>query len=267
MGVLKSTCRYVVASALALTSATACSFLYNFGNLEGSEAGAEAEASIDASGVEDAGPPSKCELSTFRFCDGFENGLDAWTPSTSGGGEVRTDSTHAFRGNLALHGTLPSAAVQTTMLAEVLRPAWSVPIYVRFFAYLSPAMRHASPTNLFGLNYAPPQLSGVVLDVTGGDGTLGLSTFGSAPPGNASSTAPLPTEQWLCVEVEADGTNLYVWVDGILDAPLTVAFPATSPGLLANFGLVRTPASAGDGQYDAWFDEFAVDSSRIYCQR
>jgi hypothetical protein len=94
-----------------------------------------------------------------------------------------------------------------------------------------------------------------------------LSTFNSTPQGNASANAPLPTQQWICLELEADGANVYVWVDGLPDPALTVPFPSTSSGLLANLGLARSPASAGDGQYDAWFDEFAVDSQRIYCQR
>jgi hypothetical protein len=244
-----------------------CTLLYDFGRLEGPSVGADASNEGGPDGGADAAGPSLCDDS-FAFCDGFENGLGAWTPTTSGGGTVRIDSTHVFRGNFALHATLPPVTTSgTAMEAYLVRSQlWPAPLYMRFFVYLLPPPARLSPTDLFFVNNAPPQLAGVALYVTAQNESAALGAFGGA--GNATVTsAPLPAAKWLCLELEADGTHAFAWIAGEASPALTLPFSANVGQLLANLGLQYASATAGDGAYDAWFDEIAVDSKRVYCSR
>jgi hypothetical protein len=211
------------------------------------------------------GGPSRCDASSFAFCDGFEQGLGAWTQAAKGGGTLSVDSAHVARGQFALHSKLPPVATAGATVQAVVTHSqhWPQPMWVRFFLYLSPSgATHASLTDLLTLNDTAP-LSGTNIYLLGDGGDVALATFGASV--GSMTAGALPTNEWACLELEVDGANAQIWIN---DAPIVkIAFPVDTVALLANLGLNYVQAQVGDGDYDAWFDEFAVDDQYIACDR
>jgi hypothetical protein len=220
--------------------------------------------------VASPGGPSLCDSSVdsgLVFCDGFENGLGAWAIATTDGGTVTTDSTHAYRGNSALHAYLPPTTVSGAPYnAELFRTPpvpWPQPMYVRFFAYL-PSPKHGSGTSLVILNTVPA-LEGTNVLLTGNEaGSIALATF-NVPNATESNAIAMPPAQWVCLELEVDGEHSYLWINSASTPSITLSFPVPTTNLALSLGLRDPTALAGDAPYEGWLDEIAVGSRYVGC--
>jgi hypothetical protein len=226
---------------------------------QGSEAG-------DSGTPADAGPgnPSLCDASHFVFCDGFENGFGAQTIAR-GGGAPTVDSTHVYRGAFAFRASLPATDAGATMSALVeLGQAWPAHVFMRLFAFLPVPL---APSGAGLLNYVDAVGAGVVLFVPGNNPGLFLQSFNLPDSGIARSSTPAPLGGWICVEMEVDTLAhvVNVWMNENALSDLTETLPVGNLSLL-NVGLSYNGAPAGPA-YEAWFDEIAVDTSRIGCAR
>jgi hypothetical protein len=195
-------------------------------------------------------------------CDGFENGLAAWSVESSGGGAVATDRAHVFRGNFAMHAQLgPVTTTGAVMQAVVQRTqAWPEPMFIRFFVYM-PSPSPTSAAVLLDLNTAA---GGMLLLLLGGGGQITLESFGLPDAGSATSTA-MPLDQWVCIEEELDGSSVTLYRNGT--RILTKAFPVPTQGIVMDLGLTYDFGQMNDPAHEAWFDEFAVDTTRVGCDR
>ena len=251
---------YPKLAAIALTVAggasSGCSLLYSTDAISSQTADAGPEGG--------AGGPSLCDASSFVFCDGLENGFGA-TAVANGGGAPTLDSRHVYRGQFALLSTMPATTVGSSMTAQILASqSWPAHLFVRFFAYLpSPWPVGADLfTALDGTN------NGVALYLTENDAALSIINFGPSTNGIAISSTRAPLAQWVCFEMEVDSTgrDVNVWMNGSAVGDLSGSTPIGDPQLLS-VGLLYDKPSAIWPAYDAWFDEFAVDTSRIGCLR
>jgi hypothetical protein len=257
---------FVGASVAALAAAlllTACELVFP-DVVRDSGASGDSNAPNDSSTL-DAGP-SLCGTdpadSGIVFCDGFEHGLDAWTVVMNGGGIVDISSAQAYRGSHSLHSTLPDVTTTVAMAAEVNRSQdWPQPLFTRFFALIPSSPAPAYATSLLILNTTTPTVEGVEAFLTGGPGSIALSTFFS--PQSANSGATVPSE-WTCFQLEVDGTNATLTVSS-LSRPLTVSFPVGTKDLLLNLGFSYATPTAATPTYEGFFDEIAVGSKPISC--
>ena len=214
------------------------------------------------------GGPSRCDAGAFVFCDGFEQGLGAWTQSADGdgGGTVAVDSTHVARGEFAFHSKLsPVGTAGATMRAYLSHgQAWPQRISVRFFVYLSPSGAHASVTNVLNLNDTTPSIGTTIFLTGSAAGDIAIDTFG-VPNAMFNHVGVLPQNEWACLELAVDGMNAQVWMN---DTPIvTIGFVADVPNILVGLGLNFVGGKTGDGEYDAWFDELAIAGDHIGCNR
>jgi hypothetical protein len=248
----------VVASlGCALAGVSGCSFLYSEDALT---SGKQGDAGPSEAGV------STCN-SALVFCDGFERGLDAWTQDLQGGGGVAVDSVHAFRGNGALHASMPAGGTGPFGVHAALErvQSWGKPVHMRFFVYL-PSPLHRGNMGLLMLREASPA-----------QGTLYLYTVGE--PNNfvvvdsqlvrdSGTSGPLRAvalDTWVCFQVSIDGTSATLRMGD--EEPLaTVSFEVSTEKMLLNLG-AHLNGAPDDPSYDVWFDEIAVDSDPIGCAR
>ena len=101
------------------------------------------------------------------------------------------------------------------------------------------------------------------------------ATLPAQSPAGVSLSAPLPTDVWSCVEYGIDGGNLTTWLDGTVVEGLVADDTPTQdvdqqwrartdwrPDLRdLRFGW----ESYAEGDDTLWFDDVAVDSTRIGC--
>jgi hypothetical protein len=207
------------------------------------------------------------------FCDDFENGPSAWTAQTMGG-TVAIDSARAYRGAYSLHAQTSSVPVQNTpQLVAAFKhepsQAWPLPMFFRMFVYLrSPVppsigalvdmLENASPYPGIQLNFRPP------------DGFFGATGYNGLDTDWSSSNDLLPTDSWVCVELEVEGppTNVvHVFLAGTELPAMQHALPAAVPPMgVLEVGLSFFRANT-QPQADMWIDEVAVDAARIGCGR
>ena len=245
-----------VALTIAGGASSGCSLLYSTDAISSQTADAGPEGG--------AGGPSLCDASSFVFCDGLESGFGA-TPVGNGGGAPTLESARVYRGQFALLSSMPATTAGSNMAAQILASqSWPAHLFVRFFGYLpSPWPVGADLfTALDGTN------NGVALYLTENDAALSIINFGPSTNGIAISSTRAPLAQWLCFEMEVDSTgqNVNVWMNGSMVNDLSGATPIGDPQLLS-VGLLYDSPPAAWPAVDAWFDEVAVDTSRIGCLR
>jgi hypothetical protein len=214
-------------------------------------------------GLPDAGGPSLCDDSGFLFCDGFEHGLDAWTITLDNGGTLEADSTRVFRGDYSLHVSLPEVVDAGDIKAILLRNGDRPPHYFeRAFAYFNSSPPKYS-MQMLTLNLGH---SGVEAYMRGSTaGRIALSTYGIPDAGANISAESMPLSQWVCLEMELDGTDATLWVDGT-ETPAPIAFALPDGGITMQVGLLYLNPLVKTLAYEAWFDEFAVNGTRIGCE-
>jgi hypothetical protein len=259
------------------SGALGCSLLYNTDALTsgmpdaGTDAGTDAatDAGTDAATDADPGPggPSLCAASPFVFCDGFEKGYGALLDNV-GGGAATTDTTHVYRGTFALRSSLAATVDGGGRMAAQVEQmqTWPPHVFVRVFAFVPTPV---PPQGAGLLNYLDvTETAGLSMYVPGSDpSSLFVSSFGVPSPNTAQALLPVALGGWICVELEVDSTThaVNVWVDGDALNDLSETVPVGSLGILS-VGLNYDKPPAGPA-YEAWFDEAAVDTTRIGCAR
>jgi hypothetical protein len=258
----------LAAAGCGLSGVLSCSLLYSADAISGAPSDASSDAPSDASeaapspeGGTDA--PTPCDPS-FVFCEGFEHGLDAWTPDTKNGGTVTTDSTHAYRGAYALHTFLPGHTVDLHAAIKYKQP-WGSPVYVRFFVYLTSPLHPAYMSLLF---FTEPAPSGAALALATNGPPGDNLTFDSlaADGGGSGALSSIPLDTWVCLEVAIDGTSGSLWMNGSAKPLATVGFVAPTDTVTLGLG-PHVGGSTIDAAYDAWFDDVAVSHQAIGCAR
>jgi hypothetical protein len=226
-----------------------------------------------ASGGAAAAGESLCVAANVIFCDGFENGSSAWTPTTASG-SVAVDSSKAYRGAHSLHAQ--TEAVTGTSQPKIgagythlFVPSPSFPLFARMFVYMPSPVQPSVGAFVNVLQSIPPY-AGVQLNERPPGGFIGGTGYNGLDTDWSAASDLLPTDSWSCVEIEIDGpptntVHVYLW-----DTELTAMrepLPASVPPLgLLNVGLAYFAANAQPA-YDLWIDEVAVDGSRIGCSR
>jgi hypothetical protein len=238
---------------------------------QGTDAGqtSDAEQGSDAgdSGTPgDAGPggPSLCDASHFVFCDGFENGFGAQAIAR-GGGATAVDSTHVYRGAFAFRASMPATTAGATVSA-LIEPgqAWPAHVFLRVFAFLPVPL---TPLGAGLFNYVDAAGAGLVLFVPGNNPGLYVQSFNFPDAGLARSSTRAPLGSWFCAEMEVDTVAhvVNVWMNENALSDLSETLPVGNLSTL-DTGLSYTAAPASPA-YEAWYDELAVDTSRIGCAR
>ncbi len=229
----------------------------------------------------DAIAPSKCGGSSYRLCDGFEGAAidtSLWPMKLTTNATVKLDSTHVARGSQALwvHTGLgdagdPAGTIGDLRTSPTIFPFPKNQIWGRAFVY----MANQSPDMHTNLIEAVGLLPG---DAGESHYRIGVSTnhviAGNYIPGDYAdhSTTTMPLDQWTCFEWHFDGQlneyHFYLGGSELTDmAILTDAAPQwTAPpfdyvelGLHLYHDLTTIPT------LDVWYDEVALDTSRIGC--
>ncbi len=244
-------------------------------------------ASVSPSASSSSSPPGGCGSAVL--CDGFES-LAAGTPSGSwqpsypncqGSGTATVDTATAHSGgkSLRINGAANYCnhvfVTPTASLAGV-GPVWYVRFYVRHTTALPTqhvtflAMRDAND-------------GGNDLRMGGQNGALQFNrqsddaTLPEQSPTGVSLSAPLPVNQWSCVELLVNGSagTIDTWLNGTAVNGLREDGVATAD--VDRQWLSRTnwrPSltdlrlgweAYGDGADTLWFDDVVVGSSRSGC--
>jgi hypothetical protein len=257
---------------------------------ERSDSGAPADAGFppdagsdagrpDAGQARDAGStPSLCPTSGLVFCDGFDGpAYDANTWSEDGcntpGTTLTTDTQHVYRGTSALraHIAQQGAGIYAGAILNERKsfPTLANAMYGRVFIYFE-----ADP---------PPHNMGMVTghQLNPHQGTYSESinvTRFYAVQWNQSphvdegfnSATQIQLNHWMCLEWYYSGAvgETRTWVDGteLTDIHETGWIPVQFQQLDLGIGEPEGDLVAPTG-FDAWFDELALDTARIGCDR
>jgi hypothetical protein len=288
------------AACLGVAAMPGCSLaVHGLGAVEDAGVDAQITSTVDAAGVDaqitttvdavapvdaaspsdsgtlvplDAGNPSLCATAGLLFCDGFENGAGAWTPSVTGGA-IAIESGRVYRGAFALHARVNAVTGNNPTVVAIFQfkpaQAWPFPTFVRMFVYLpSPVppsvgafvdvLQNQAPYPGLELNFRPPS------------GFLGATGYNGLDSDWSSSGDLLPTDSWSCIELEIEGppTNVaHVFASGVELPAMQHALPMDVPPLgILSIGLTYYHANA-QPQTDLWIDEVAVNGARIGCAR
>ncbi len=253
-------------AALLLLAVAACrdwdSFSAHYGEDGGSDAGTDGGS--DATACLNRGA-SSCP-SAALFCDGFEAGrLAAWLNEITTGATVTIDNGCQYRGDQALHATVPSLASMMTGGARWYEVVSGTPTpghqFVRAMVRVD-AAPGAMP--MLTLREAEPSTNEVRLMLNPGATQVSLvSTAGAIASGIASFPG---LSRWVCVEWELDeaADTTRVW----LDDGATPAIEGTMGASALQRLLVGPRISNLGGPLaatDVWLDEIVVDDARIHC--
>ena len=236
------------------------------------------DAPLDAPG--DGGVPSKCAGSSYRLCDGFEGASidkSLWSTTLTKNATVQIDSTHVARGKSALwvHTGLGDAGDTAGTIGD-LRTTHNFPfpnddVWGRAFVYManqSPDMH----TNLIEAVGALPGDAGL------SHYRIGVSTnhviAGNYIPGDYAdhSSTVMPLDQWNCFEWHFDGqkSEYHFYLDGNELTDMAILSDASPPWTAPPFDYVELGLHLYHDlttipTLDVWYDEVALDTSRIGC--
>ena len=221
-------------------------------------------------------PASSC--AEAAFCDGFEDQTGttpagAWQvsyPDCQGTGGVAVDRAVAHTGGtslrvdggsgycnhaFALNSTAVSAAGPVTYVRFYVRHSTALPAGHVAFAVLTDAADNGRHLRLGGQNQALPEQS----------------------PAGVAMSSPLPVDQWSCLEFMIDGSQgiMSTWLDGTevpgLHLDQTPTHDVDSQWLSrADWRPDPTDLrlgweSYGGGTDTLWYDDVAVDTTRVGC--
>jgi hypothetical protein len=236
----------------------------------------------DASGADGAtalGGPSKCGASSgFRLCDGFEGATidnTLWPNTFTNNATVALDAMHVARGSKALHVHTGVNGADNAGTNGGLRTTHGFPfpngdLWGRAFVYMAKASPDAH-TNLIE----------AVGDLAGGGQShyrLGVTTnhllSGNYIPGDYAdrSTMTMPLDGWTCFEWHFDGKNdeYHFFVNGNERTEMAILGNHTPQWTAPSFayleiGLHLYHDLPNEPVLDAWYDEIALDGTRVGC--
>ena len=209
-------------------------------------------------------------------CDGFDSAPGSvWSNDHDALITVTNDAVHVHRGAAALHyhiGPTTMTYVQADLSEQKSQPQPET--WLRVFVYVPTATEpyNTSLIELYESDGAPFGYVGLGLD-TGGH----LELFDTVSPSmSMSSTAPFPTDRWVCVEwrfkelpsstdLAKQSGEAQVWLDGneLTELHLTSGLNGPSPFATLMLGMTVNNQEPGGG--DVWYDDFAVGATRMGC--
>ncbi len=248
-------------------------------------------APADAREPADAAAADRRACATLALCDDFEGAAAGgppdparWTvgaPDTTGTGTLAVDDAQQHsgarsvkvtgKGGYSNHIFFTNSAVIATL---------SPVVWARFYVRLSDALGDGHVTFLA---MKDAQDGGKHVRMGGQSKILMWNresddaTLPALSPAGIALSAPLPTNQWLCIELMVDGGAgaLQTWVDGVALAGLQVDATPTPDvdeqwlrdaawrPALTDFAL-GWESYAGQAM-TLWFDDVALDAARIGC--
>jgi hypothetical protein len=242
----------------------------------------------DSGGGADAANAKTCADASLLFCDDFE-GYSAgpatstkWQTETGTANDTLTiDGTHA-RGSKALHAHTSQNGHAFAKLTNFNPPNNSffgrMHIWVTAFP-TAPEWAHftlveaagdsAYVVRPIGGQYVKQAPAGSYWGVGSDQGTTGDWT-------NWKTTAPTQSGTWLCMEWEmrAQDDVINVWIDGVAKPELSVSktdhggqsgdfvFPTFTS---VRFGWQLYQSGSTPDQFDLWFDDVALATTRLGC--
>jgi hypothetical protein len=211
---------------------------------------------------------SRCPTSGARLCESFENGLDAtlWMPLISGEGTVTVDDVRAFRGTKSLHVKVVNAGHKAAISESKTFPLANNVLFARMFIWFDTFTTQAH----FTMVEAPQVAAGAWIRFGGQFGSYGVGTdHGASGDWLEHDTAPVPTKQWTCLEVEfkGDTNEFHVWQDEVERTALNVGAAKHAGFVMPTFTSLwfgwQTYSNQAPGEF--WIDEIAIDDKRIGC--
>jgi hypothetical protein len=232
------------------------------------------------------GAASGCAGGSYIFCEDFESLADGpaqknakWEP-VANGGTLTLDKVHA-RGDRALHVHTDSNGDAYIAIAPFAAPSNS--FFGRTYLYADAfpsAPDYAHYTLVEGTGSTPGMIRFIGGQYIPGKGALwGVGSDGG-PTGDWTDwkeTAPVEAAAWTCIEWEAaaEGNTIRVWIDDVAKTELTVStnmhggnnvdfvFP-TFDKITVGWQLYQDGPTPS--QFDLWFDDIALSTTRIGCQ-
>ena len=230
--------------------------------------------------------PSRCAQLGALLCEDFEAGNVGDKPNAqlwASSGTVAIDSTHAARGQKALHLQTSSNGWATISETKTF-PVANNHFFGRMFFWAS-----GIPTNPSGSHWTVVEGSGTgngSLIREGGQFDKWGTGSDQGPTGDWTNidkdpnNAPVPPtlNHWMCIEWEYDGAKneTRFWWDGVEHPSLHEtasmhggnAVPYVMPQftqLKLGWMLYQVPMAPGPTTFDFWLDEIAIDTARIGC--
>jgi hypothetical protein len=266
-------------SATSTTSSTSSSA----GGSGGSSSSSSASGTGGSGGTAPVEPSCATTGKTFLLCDDFEAGAvgdapDAatWKVDKGAGATIDIDDTQVKHGKHALHlHTL--AAASKALLHETKTfplPDGKNSIYGRANFLLGEGINVPTKhTNFF-------EASGKVNGVSGNyrygssNGHF-LANYNPGDPSKSSMTA-VPKGVWSCLEWAflGDTNEMRFWLDGVELTDIAVP-PSGVKGTVWTapkfdslyFGWITYAADTASDHYDIWYDDIALDTARIGCDK
>ncbi len=223
-------------------------------------------------------PSGPCTTQGTELCDDFETGqIDTrlWTIQKNGAAKMSVDAERVHGGKFALHvKAIPGMHNIGGLMETRTFPARNNVFYTRLFAYFSPDLA-SGPSPAYHQGFIVARGKNTLGDAHVGLGSHGEKkflgyNFYSVPRTEfgKTTTAPIPPNQWLCLELMLDTTGPLVrraWIDGAEQKELfnSTADPPAPKFESVFVGLMQyhdTPVLT-----DMWVDDVRVSSQRIGC--
>ncbi len=223
------------------------------------------------------GGPARCDGSDLLACDSFESGIDPtlWEQLALNGGVLAVDNTRAARGSNSLKATITGeGASQAQIMHDGTLPTSTNNFSVRVFVYTEGPFPEAHFDLLqargdeelpwVALAMGDDMASGKFEPLYHGTEIADDALFPEFPP-------MLPANRWVCLEWELRGaTNeIVTYMDGEeltqLTVPTSQDWPAPTYTSIT-IGLFNYHEES-TSEFTFWFDDIAIDDSRIGCGR
>jgi hypothetical protein len=215
--------------------------------------------------------PSRCATAGVPFCDGFEDGLNAttWTTTKSGDATIVVETGRAARGTGALHVKTTNGSGHAYITERMGFPATNNIVYGRMFVYFVDPLTTGGH---FSLAEGGGTGNSAVIRFGGQNNFFGVGTDGGASGDWTDKDNKLvPAATWICTEfqMKGDTNEFHVWKDD-------VALTTLNTGVARHAGFAMPTFNHmwfGWWMYNAteaqelWIDEVAVDYKPIGCAK
>ena len=219
----------------------------------------------------------RCCHTHAKLCEDFESGTvgaspnsTLWTVTKATADTMQISSTQAARGNQSLHIRAANAGSQHAMISNTSAfPFANNMFWGRAFVYFNSAYP-SNHTTYMAAGPSPNPNYQWLRYSSFGSGHLGGND--SDPDNSAASNQSLPQAAWACLEWQYDVPNLkaYYYFNGQLIATLAIDSKHVGTTDL-DFKQVEigwelySQDGAGGAAWDMYFDEIALNDTRIGC--
>lgn len=223
---------------------------------------------VDAGAVE-AGPPAPyCGDGGFLFCDGFEDGFNAWSGQYLSFGSIAIDTTHVHSGSYAMLSHTNQVIDAGGAYAAQVNLLETVPphFFARFFVW-EPSPQPPFTANLLDIeeNYSP--YGGMAFNTEPPSGALSLNTYNTGVDGKFISDGGVTTfDTWVCFELEVDTINetSHLYMNDVEVTDLAETGLNLSQIGITGVGLTFNQPNPQPAE-TVWIDDVALNGTRIGC--